>query len=70
MFPVYDERKRHYIVRILPALDSFPGPDAHADLARVNAIMEAHIRSAPGQYWWIHRRFKTRPAGEPPFYSV
>ena len=70
MFPVYDERKRHYIVHILPALDSFPGPDAHADLARVNAIMEAHIRSAPGQYWWIHRRFKTRPAGEPPFYSV
>lgn len=69
MFPVYDERTRHYLVRILPALGSFPGPDAGADLARVNAIMEAHIRSAPGQYWWVHRRFKTRPDGEAPFYD-
>lgn len=69
MFPVYDETSRRYTIRFLPALDNFPGPDVHAGLARVNAIMEAHIRTAPGQYWWIHRRFKTRPAGEPPFYQ-
>ncbi|HLF31978.1 MAG TPA: LpxL/LpxP family Kdo(2)-lipid IV(A) lauroyl/palmitoleoyl acyltransferase [Xanthomonadales bacterium] len=69
MFPVYDAASRTYTVRFLPALDGFPGPDASADLARVNAIMEAQIRSAPGQYWWIHRRFKTRPDGESPFYG-
>lgn len=68
MFPVYDAASRTYTVRFLPALDGFPGPDASVDLARVNAIMEAQIRSAPGQYWWIHRRFKTRPDGEEPFY--
>ncbi len=69
MFPVYDEPKRHYVVRIQPALTSFPGADARLDLARLNAIMEAQIRSAPEQYWWIHRRFKTRPEGEAAFYD-
>ena len=69
MFPYYDSKRRHYTVRILPALEAFPGEDAVADLARVNAALEAHIRSAPDQYWWIHRRFKTRPDGEAPFYS-
>jgi KDO2-lipid IV(A) lauroyltransferase len=69
MFPFYDEVRRHYVVRVLPALQQFPGPDAVADLARVNAVMEEHIRAAPQQYWWIHRRFKTRPETEPPFYD-
>jgi KDO2-lipid IV(A) lauroyltransferase len=31
--------------------------------------MEGQVRKNPGQYWWIHRRFKTRPEGEPPFYE-
>jgi KDO2-lipid IV(A) lauroyltransferase len=69
MFPVYDEKTRRYTIHFLPALEDFPGPDPEADLARVNAIMEAQIRKAPEQYWWIHRRFKTRPDGEPPFYD-
>jgi KDO2-lipid IV(A) lauroyltransferase len=69
MFPRYDEASRCYLVRILPALEDFPGPDAVVDLARVNAIMEEHIRSTPEQYWWIHRRFKTRPEADPAFYD-
>ena len=69
MFPVFDEKIRQYRVEILPALDSFPGSDASEDLTRINKIMEKHIRSAPEQYWWIHRRFKTRPEGEPAFYQ-
>ena len=69
MFPVYDEFRRQYIVHIQPPLSAFPGTDAGDDLARVNALMEAHIRTAPEQYWWIHRRFKTRPPGEAPFYD-
>ena len=69
MFPVYDAKTRRYTVRILPAITSFPGENAETDLRQLNAIMEEHIRSAPEQYWWIHRRFKTRPPGEKPFYA-
>ena len=69
MFPSYDARTRRYTVKILPALADFPGEDSLRDLARVNAVMENHVRETPGQYWWIHRRFKTRPEGELPFYD-
>ena len=69
MFPSFDAQKREYVLRIQPPLADFPGADAHADLARLNREMESHVRYAPEQYWWIHRRFKTRPEGEPPFYS-
>ena len=69
MFPSYDLSTRRYTVRILPALADFPGTDPLHDLARVNAIMEQEVRKNPGQYWWIHRRFKSRPEGEPPFYD-
>lgn len=38
------------------------------DLARYNAFLERHVRQAPAQYWWVHRRFKTAPPGAPPRY--
>jgi KDO2-lipid IV(A) lauroyltransferase len=69
MFTSYDTKTRRYTVRILPAMTDFPSADPLRDLARVNAELEQHIRQYPGQYWWIHRRFKTRPPGEPPFYE-
>jgi len=69
MFPVYDTETRKYTVRLYPALENFPSGDIVADLTRINALMEDHIRQVPDQYWWIHRRFKTRPEGEPPFYD-
>ena len=69
MFPVYDAQKRRYDVTMLPALENYPAGDVVEDLGRINAMMEEQIRKAPEQYWWIHRRFKTRPAGEPPFYG-
>jgi len=69
MYPYYDAKRRHYTVRILPALEGYPGEDAVADLTRVNAALEAQVRNVPEQYWWIHRRFKTRPDGEAPFYQ-
>jgi KDO2-lipid IV(A) lauroyltransferase len=47
----------------------FPTGDSLADLSRLNAMLEEQVREAPEQYWWIHRRFKTRPDGEPPFYD-
>ena len=45
-------------------LDPFPSADRVADLARFNAILERHVRAAPATYWWLHRRFKTRPDGQ------
>ena len=34
----------------------------------MNAFLEERIREMPEQYLWTHRRFKTRPAGEPKVY--
>ena len=48
---------------ILPALEDFPGGSPEDDARRVNAILEAHIRKVPEQYYWLHRRFKGRPEG-------
>lgn len=69
MFPYFDRELKTYRVRLLPQLEGFPSDDELADLTRINQVTEDFIRSAPDQYWWVHRRFKTRPPGEPPFYS-
>ena len=52
-----------YILRFLPPLDNFPTDDPVADVQRYVALMEAHIRTCPEQYFWIHRKFKDLPAG-------
>jgi KDO2-lipid IV(A) lauroyltransferase len=57
-----------YRIEVLPALEGFPGGDALADAQRINDLIESWARQAPEQYLWIHRRFKTRPEGEPPLY--
>ncbi len=69
MFPSYDPETRCYTVSLLPPLESSAGEDPVPDLQKLNRLMEDQIRRAPGQYWWVHRRFKTRPHGEPPFYG-
>ncbi len=51
-----------------PALEGFPSGDDEADARRVNEVLERQIRRAPAQYFWVHRRFKTRPPGEPGLY--
>ncbi len=52
-------------VRIGEPLPDYPSGDDVADAERVNALVEAAVRRHPEQYLWIHRRFKTRPPGEP-----
>jgi KDO2-lipid IV(A) lauroyltransferase len=58
---------RGYRLVIHPPLDEFPGDDLAADAARINAIIEAAVREAPEQYFWVHRRFKNRPGLADPY---
>ena len=57
-----------YSIVLQAPLQDFPGKDAVSDAARILHIIEGHIRQVPEQYLWVHRRFKTRPAGEKPVY--
>jgi KDO2-lipid IV(A) lauroyltransferase len=59
---------RGYSARFYPAWDDFPTGDVEADTARMNAFIEARILEMPEQYLWTHKRFKTRPPGEPGLY--
>ena len=52
-----------------PPLAQFPGADAAADARRINDLISAQVRRDPAQYYWLHRRFKTRPAGEEDIYA-
>ncbi len=56
-------------VSFMPAWDDWPTHDPQADAARMNLFIEAQIRLNPAQYLWVHKRFKTRPPGEAPFYD-
>ena len=58
-----------YHVQVLPPLENFPG-DASPEQAtqRLNNLIEQWVRDDPAQYYWVHRRFKTRPEGEERFY--
>ncbi len=59
-----------YVLRFHPAWDDFPTHDVEADTRRMNVWLEARIREAPEQYFWVHRRFKTRPEGEKGVYDA
>jgi KDO2-lipid IV(A) lauroyltransferase len=56
-------------VKYYPAWDNYPGPDITAATRRMNAFIEERVREAPAEYFWTHKRFKTRPPGEPPLYG-
>ena len=53
-----------------PPLEDFPSDDDPADADRLNAVLEAQIERSTEQYLWVHRRFKTRPPGEPSVYDA
>ena len=59
---------RGYLVRYEAPWSDFPSDDPVADAARMNRWIESEIRRNPAQYLWVHRRFKTRPPGEPSLY--
>ena len=58
-----------YRVRFLPPWQDFPGDDDLAAATRMNQWIAEQIRLNPAQYLWVHKRFKTRPAGEPSLYA-
>ena len=57
-----------YAVTLGAPWADYPSGDVTADVARMNAEIERMVRDAPEQYYWVHRRFKTRPEGERRFY--
>jgi KDO2-lipid IV(A) lauroyltransferase len=57
-----------YVLRFYPAWRDFPTADVAADVRRMNAFIEERVLEMPEQYYWLHKRFKTRPAGEARFY--
>jgi KDO2-lipid IV(A) lauroyltransferase len=57
-----------YEVVVHPAWNDFPTDDAEADTATMNQRLEGFINTMPAQYFWVHKRFKTRPPGAAELY--
>ena len=57
-----------YEVEVLPAWDDYPTADTVADTALMNARLAGYIDAMPDQYYWVHKRFKSRPPGQPEVY--
>jgi Kdo2-lipid IVA lauroyltransferase/acyltransferase len=58
-----------YEVTILPAWKDYPSGDPTADTLTMNQHLERMIATMPEQYYWVHKRFKTRPPGEKSLYT-
>lgn len=59
---------RGWKVSFYPAWDDYPGEDMAAAARRMNAFIEERVREAPAEYFWTHKRFKTRPPGQASLY--
>lgn len=57
-----------YEIRVLPAWANFPSGDLLADTTLMNERLQGFIDAMPSQYYWVHKRFKDRPVGEPSVY--
>jgi KDO2-lipid IV(A) lauroyltransferase len=57
-----------YDIEVLPAWGNYPSADATADTAQMNLRLQGYIDTMPAQYYWVHKRFKDRPPGEPAVY--
>jgi KDO2-lipid IV(A) lauroyltransferase len=58
-----------YRVVFYPAWEDYPGEDMIAATRRMNAFIEERVREHPAEYFWTHKRFKTRPPGAPSLYD-
>jgi len=57
-----------YTVAFHPAWEHFPSDNLEADVLRMNQFVESQARARPDQYFWGHKRFKTRPTPSDPYY--
>ena len=60
--------RQGYVVTLYPAWENFPTDDVLLDTERVNRFIEEAVQQGPAQYYWLHKRFKTRPPGLPSIY--
>jgi len=71
-FTVWDSKLRKYRLRFDPALQLIrtgdDDADAIANTQLFTKVIEDYVRHYPDQWLWVHRRWKTRPEGEPPLY--
>lgn len=58
-----------YDVEVMPPWENFPGASVEEDTAFMNRFIESQVLRMPEQYFWLHKRFKTRPPGEQRFYK-
>jgi len=58
-----------YEINFSEPLQDFPSNNEQQDAERINLYIEEIVRNIPDQYFWLHKRFKTRPVGETPFYE-
>jgi KDO2-lipid IV(A) lauroyltransferase len=65
-FAVWSEEEKKYVLHFCPEVPM--SGEAGEDTQRVHSVLEGAIREYPDQWLWIHRRWKTRPAGEPSLY--
>jgi len=65
-FAVWAEKERRYVLRFYPPVEI--SGDSTEDTRRIHSFLEGVIREHPGQWLWIHRRWKTRPPGEASLY--
>ena len=56
-------------VTVHPAWENYPNGDIVAATAFMNQFLEQQILLSPAEYFWSHRRFKTRPEGLPDVYK-
>ena len=66
-FAIWSDDERKYILKFYPPLEI--SGDPAEDTRRLHALLEQVIREHPGQWLWIHRRWKTRPEGQPSLYD-
>ena len=53
----------------MPPWENFPGESVEGDTEFINRFIESQILRMPEQYFWLHKRFKTRPPGEQRYYK-